>query len=161
MAYIYNEMIEKKGNRFEVDEGVRRIKQGKTAFHHDAESMYGEIAKSFTDHEICDLSTVSFFRPFPCGMQVAKRSAYRELFFSGLQPIIESGIADMERLKFFTTKPKCVKSEVEVVPVEMETVVVPIMVIGVGFVASVIVLAVEVAFKRLQGRFKLKKLFVG
>lgn len=149
MTYIYNELIEKKGNRLDVDEGVERIRQGRMAFHHDSEALYGLIVDSFNDHEICDLAAVSFFRPFPCGMQVAKKSAYRELFFMGLQPMIESGVADMERLKYFTPKPKCVKSEVEVVPVEFDTVTAPILVIVAGMVASLLVLGVEIAVDKI------------
>lgn len=68
MSYVYNELIEKKGNRFEVDEGVKRIQQGSFAFHHDSEALYGVVTNSFNDHEICDLSAVFYFKPFPCGV---------------------------------------------------------------------------------------------
>lgn len=153
MAYIYEEKIEKRKNRMEVEEGVRRIQRGNFAFHHDSEALYGTVVQTFSDHEICDLSTVAFFRPFPTCMQTAKRSAYRELFLLGLQPIIESGIAEMERLKFFTLKPKCDKSQVEVVPVAFDTVTVPMFVIVGGVIASAIVLALELFYHRFSKKW--------
>lgn len=154
MAYIFEEMIVKKGNQMDVDEGVRRIKQGKLAYHHDSEALYGLIVKSFEDHEICSLASVAFFRPFPCGMQVAKKSAYRELFFLGLQPMMESGVANKERLKYFRPKPKCLRSDVRVVSVELETIFIPIMVMGAGVIASLLILVIEILVDKVIQRFK-------
>lgn len=148
MAFIYEEKIEKRNNRMDVEEGVQRIKRGHFAYHHDSEALYGVIVQSFSDHEICDLSTVAFFRPFPACMQTAKGGPFRELFMMGLQPMIESGVADMERLKYFTSKPKCDKSQVEVVPVAFDTVTVPMFIIVAGVVASLLVLAVELGYHR-------------
>lgn len=150
LTHIYNELIEKKGNRMDVDEGIERIRRGKFAYHHDAEALYGLVDNSFNDHEICDLSAIGFFRPFPCGIQVAKGSSYREFFVLGLQLIIESGINDMERLKYFTSKPKCVKSQVEVTPVEIDTIWVPMWVLGIGMVVSLMVLMMEILVDKFQ-----------
>lgn len=151
MAYIYDELIEKRGNRMDVEEAVERIQRGNFAYHHDGEALYG-IMNGFNEQEICDLATVSFFRPFPCGMQVTKRSALRELFFMGLQPIMESGVADVERFKYFTPKPRCVKSQVEVVPVAFDTITVPYLVLVSGVIASLIILALEKLLHRLVNK---------
>lgn len=144
MQLIYRQFIEKKNNRFDTVEAVQKVQQGHMAIHHDAESMYGEVVKSFTDRQICDLTTVSFYRPFQCGLQVPKKSPYRELFILGLQPMIESGVVGVERLQFFTPKPKCVKSEVEVMPVTFHTITVPILVLCAGVLGSLLVLIAEI-----------------
>lgn len=152
MTYIFEERIEKKGNRFEVEDGVRRIQQGTLAFHHDEEALYGFVKPTFTDHEICDLATVAFFRPFPCGLQVDKTTGYRELFVLGLQPIIESGVTNMERLKYYTSKPKCIKSQVEVNPVDFDTITVPLLIMAVGTMASFCILILEKIVHRIANK---------
>ena len=154
MITIYEERIVNRGNQFEVEDGVARIKDGSMAFHHDSEGMYGYIVGNFTDKEICDLTSVSYFRPFPAAMTTGKGSAYRELFNLVLQQcIIESGVVKKEHIKYFTPRPECIKSNVEVFPVAIDTVTAPLLIFLIcGVLGSLVVLLIEVVVYKCTHR---------
>lgn len=44
-------------------------------FHH----MFGFIAGTFSDEEICDLQEIAYAKPFACGPAVPLMSPYQEL----------------------------------------------------------------------------------
>lgn len=151
MIYII-EMITRKNNYLPIEDGVAQIKAGKMAFHYDLEAMYGIIKNNFTDHEICDLSSVAFFRPFPAGLVVKQGTAYKELFRLAIQPLIEAGIADMEKFKYFTKKPTCTRSSVEVHPVALDIVTAPILLFLAGCVAGVSIIIAELIIHKILKR---------
>lgn len=147
-AEIYNQIL-KKGNLLDEETGVELVKSGKMAYHHDPQSLYGIIKATFSDQEICELTEIAYFSPFPECFAFQKGSPYRELFNIGLERLIESGILKKERQKYFPVKPQC-SPKIEVIPVDISRTFSPFLVLGFGMITCLFVLAAELIVKRLN-----------
>ncbi|XP_059620332.1 ionotropic receptor 75a-like [Phlebotomus argentipes] len=146
---LYRERIKTPGQFFSPRRGIQLIKKGGFAFHFDVESTYEGIVQTFSEDEICDLQEVKFLPVISTSALVRKTSPFRELINVLTRRLTEVGVVQQEHSKWFASRPKCV-SRVTVIPVDLEHVFTPIMIIVVASVTSVIILAVEIYTKRRQ-----------
>ncbi|XP_055701715.1 glutamate receptor ionotropic, delta-2-like [Phlebotomus papatasi] len=168
---IYAERVKKQNNFFEPSKGVKMIKEGGFAFHFDVESIYEEVVKTFTESEICDLQVsafsffigytnrsyekqITFLRVIDTCAFVRKTSPYHQLISVLTMKLIEGGVVQNERIKWFASRPKCYSSRVDVVPVDIEQVITPIIIILFALVVSVLILTAEIYTKRRTMREK-------
>ncbi|GAB0088442.1 hypothetical protein DMENIID0001_028590 [Sergentomyia squamirostris] len=145
---IYADRIKKPGNYFSADKGVEMIKAGGFAFAYDVFGIYEKVVGSFTEDEICDLQQVTFLKAIPSSALVRKTSPYRELINTLTRRLIEAGVVQHEHNEWFVPRPKCYSSRVTVIPVDVEHVVTPIVIMLTASALSLLLLIAEIWTKR-------------
>lgn len=77
------------------------------------------ILALLTDDEVCDLQQIKYAQKIPTGPGLPKKSPLRELIKIGVRKLHETGVIGHVWKTWISHMPKCVRSEVEVVPLDM------------------------------------------
>ncbi|XP_039431000.1 ionotropic receptor 75a-like [Culex pipiens pallens] len=118
----HTKILNGENNFLNVSEGIARVQQGGYAFQCDTAYAYPLMKRTFTDKEICDLqeTVLSPFRQMH--LPLPKGSPFREMFRVTVRKIVESSVGFYQQKRFFCDKPKCAKSELEPIDVDMDNV---------------------------------------
>ncbi|CAO1406755.1 unnamed protein product [Diamesa hyperborea] len=147
-----------------VLDGVKKLKKGGFAFHVDVSYAYRTIHDLLSETEICELHEMLLFPIRPLAVGIPKGSPLKELINVGLQRLVESGMLDYYSRRWYSLKPKCVKSKTEIKAVDLTQASSIFIAIFIGILFSLIVLAIEILYykvRRNQEEIKksVKKLF--
>lgn len=166
---LFNKKVVVKGkplteNFFSVLDGVKKLKKGGFAFHVDVSYAYRTIHDLLSETEICELHEMLLFPIRPLAVGIPKGSPLKELINVGLQRLVESGMLDYYSRRWYSLKPKCVKSKTEIKAVDLTQASSIFIAIFIGILFSLIVLAIEILYykvRRNQEEIKksVKKLF--
>nr|WPO56515.1 ionotropic receptor [Leucinodes orbonalis] len=96
-----------KGQFYDINDGVEKIRQGVFAFHSIVEPVYRRIEETFHEMEKCDLAEVDFLNGFDPFIPVKKDSPYIELLRVAFKQVRESGIQDALVKRLQVPKPRC------------------------------------------------------
>ncbi|XP_028174131.1 glutamate receptor 1-like isoform X1 [Ostrinia furnacalis] len=96
-----------KGQFYDINEGVERIRQGLFAFHSIVEPVYRRIEDTFLETEKCDLAEVDFMNGFDPFVPVRKDSPYLELLRVAFKQIREAGLQSALVRRMQVPKPGC------------------------------------------------------
>ncbi|CAO1398708.1 unnamed protein product [Diamesa tonsa] len=151
-------------NFFSVLDGVKKLKKGGFAFHVDVSYAYRTIHDLLSETEICELHEMLLFPIRPLAVGIPNGSPLKELINVGLQRLVESGMLDYYSRRWYSLKPKCVKSKTEIKAVDLTQASSIFIAIFIGILFSLIVLAIEILYykvRRNQEEIKksVKKLF--
>lgn len=101
-----------------------------------------------TDDELCDLQEVKYVGKIPTGPGLPKKSPLRELIKIGIRKMHETGIVAHVWKTWIGNKPKCGRSDVDVVPVDMVHFSSALCVFGIGVQITLLIFTVEVLLHR-------------
>ncbi|XP_055604990.1 ionotropic receptor 75a-like [Uranotaenia lowii] len=87
--------------------GMQLAKHGGTAFHCDVSYGYTWIKHTFSDSQICELQEVTLFPYRPLHLILPRNSPLRDTFRITLQRLLETGVAQYHRRKYYMEKPRC------------------------------------------------------
>lgn len=94
----------------EPDEGFRRVRDERFAFHSEGSSAFPIIARKFQPHEICDTRQIPFRKNLYIGMVVGKSSPFTEKVKRNWAWMRETGIVFKHKLHWVSTRPACVSN---------------------------------------------------
>ncbi|XP_037027053.1 glutamate receptor U1-like isoform X2 [Bradysia coprophila] len=116
---MYNKIMEQPIPFLPLFTGLDLVKKGSLAFNTDGIAAYAILKTSLTDDELCELQQVKYVGKIPTSPGVPKRSPLRELIKIGIRKLHESGIIAHVWKTWISHLPKCARSDVDVVPVDM------------------------------------------
>lgn len=150
---LYKKKIERNGNFFAVDKGLRLMQKGRFAFHVDTSYAYQLIMEMLNEDEICELHEMLLFPIRPLFPVVAKDSPFRELFAVALQKLLEHGIVSYHRRRWSASKPKCLKSITKIKSVDIGQTSTVFIFLATAVLLSFVILICEIVY------FKSRQLF--
>lgn len=137
-------------NFYSVLNGVKKLKKGGFAFHVDVSYAYRTIHDLLSEAEICELHEMLLFPIRPLSVALPKGSPLRELITVGLQRLVESGMLDYYNRRWYSLKPKCVKSKTEIKAVDITQASSIFIAVFIGISFSVIVLVIEIFYFKIK-----------
>ncbi|XP_067613778.1 ionotropic receptor 75a isoform X2 [Eurosta solidaginis] len=141
-------------NWYDPEYGVKKIRQGKFAFHVDVATAYKIIADTFTEKEICDLTEIQLIPPQKMVSIVQKGSPLRKMLTYGLRRITETGLLDYQRKVWHSPKPRCVKQiQAQDLKVDLPTFAPVLFILIIGYAASLLALSIEIIQHTLCQRY--------
>nr|AXY83450.1 putative ionotropic receptor 64a [Conopomorpha sinensis] len=146
---LYHEKIitPKATNIYNLNEGMRLVKQGDFAFHVDTTTGYHYMRKYFTESEICEAQEVFLFPPMNFVNAVQKGSPYRELITYGFRRMFESGLFTRIKNVWDEARPACVRTpDSSVFNVSMYEASTPFLILAVGMLLAFLALFGEILF---------------
>ncbi|XP_017839995.1 ionotropic receptor 75a [Drosophila busckii] len=140
-------------NWLDPDTGLRRVKQGRFAFHVDVAAAYKIIQDTFSEREICELTEVSMFAPQKTICITQKNSPMRKVISYGLRRLTETGIFNYQFNIWHTSRPPCVKKiETSDLHVDMDTISSALIILLFSYGITLLVLGIEILYSKLQYR---------
>lgn len=146
-------------NFFSVLNGVKKLQKGGFAFHVDVSYAYRTIHDLLSETEICELHEMLLFPIRPLSVGLPKGSPLKELITVGLQRLVESGMLDYYNRRWYSLKPKCVKSKTEIKAVNLNQASSIFIAIFIGISFSVIVLAIEIFYFKIKETLRIRRKF--
>lgn len=151
---LYQKKVKSPKNFFEIHKGLELMQRGGFAFHVDTSYAYMLIGEKFSDEQLGDLHEMLLFPIRPLAPSVAKKSPYREVITIGLQRLIESGIVNFHTRRMSSERPKLLKSNFRMKPLEIEQTVEIIWLLGGAMAASLVILMIEICHHKFYCRKK-------
>lgn len=155
---IYNDKIKRKDggeNFFNINEGVKMVRDGLFAFHMEVGVGYKILLETFQEDEKCGLQEIQYLQVIDPFYAIQKNSSYKEMFKVGLLTLHEFGLQDRENSRLYTKKPKCSGHGAKFISVGLFDVEPAILIYLYGVIAAFTVFTLE----KLHHKFKLKKFF--
>ncbi|XP_055634911.1 ionotropic receptor 75a-like isoform X2 [Toxorhynchites rutilus septentrionalis] len=90
-----------------ISTGIELVKRGGYAFHCDLSYGNTWIMETFEEREICQLQELVLYPFRPLHIVVPKGSPLKELFTVTLRKLLETGLAQYYRRKFYVDRPQC------------------------------------------------------
>ncbi|XP_049825059.1 glutamate receptor ionotropic, kainate glr-3-like [Aethina tumida] len=150
---IYDQKIAPKGqksNFMKIEEGIARMKSEFFAFHVEPSRGYKVVADTFKENEKCGIREFNFFPYVVSPWSLArKNTTYREIIKTNMKRIAESGLQQREYVKIYTKKPVCQSQSSNFGSVGLIDCYALFLIFGIGIAVSVILLIIEIIFKRL------------
>lgn len=146
-------------NFFSVLNGVKKIKKGGFAFHVDVSYAYRTIHDLLSESDICELHEMLLFPIRPLSVGIPKGSPLKELINVGLQRLVESGMLDYYNRRWYSLKPKCVKSKTEIKAVDLTQASSIFIAILIGILISLFILAIEILHFKIKQNLRIRKKF--
>lgn len=115
---------------------------------------YIYVSAILTDAEICDLQEVKYVQKIPTGPGLPKKSPLRELIKIGIRKLHETGVIAHVWKTWISHMPKCARSDVDVVPVDMVHFSSALFAFGFGLQVSVAILIIERCLHHSKTTFK-------
>ncbi|XP_044733585.1 ionotropic receptor 75a-like [Chrysoperla carnea] len=139
---IYEKKIAPPGEKehfLEMEEGVKRIRQGLFAFHAELGPLYKVIGEAFMENEKCGLMEIEFLQVIDPWLSVRKNTPYLEIFKIELKKLHERGLQSRELRRYYTKKPECLGTGSTFSSVGLSDIVAAfhILLIGMGFAVFV------------------------
>ena len=144
-------------NFYSVLNGVKKLKKGGFAFHVDVSYAYRTIHELLSETEICELHEMLLFPIRPLAVGLPKGSPLKELITVGLQRLVESGMLDYYSRRWYSLKPKCVKSKTEVKAVDLTQASSIFIAIFMGILLSLIVLVFEILNYKIKEALRMRR----
>ncbi|XP_030749280.1 ionotropic receptor 75a-like isoform X2 [Sitophilus oryzae] len=146
-------------NFLPLEEGIERVHRGGFAYHTESTSAYPLIDHTFEQESICDLAEIGLINSFS-SVIVQKRSQYKKLFQVSLRKAWERGLLNKLLKTWVDSKPECLSSA-RVISVGVNDLFLPYFLLAMGFLASLIILLLEISRDKFQERLRniRKKLF--
>nr|QGW45456.1 ionotropic receptor 75f [Bradysia odoriphaga] len=116
---MYNKIMKQPIPFLPLFTGLDLVKKGSLAFNTDGISAYAILKTSLTDDELCELQQIKYVGKIPTGPGVPKMSPLRELIKIGIRKLHETGLIAHVWKTWISHLPKCQRSDVDVVPVDM------------------------------------------
>ncbi|KAL0870094.1 hypothetical protein ABMA27_006252 [Loxostege sticticalis] len=148
-----------KGQFYDINEGVERIRQGLFAFHSIVEPVYRRIEETFLEMEKCDLAEVDFMNGFDPFIPVKKDSPYLELMRVAFKQIREAGVQSALVRRVHVPKPRCASEVSAFSSVGVRDLKPVLLFMLYGIAASVAIAVIEILIFKLhrQRRFQLRR----
>lgn len=156
---LYKKKIEYYKNFYDVDSGLRKIRNGGFAFHVDTSYANRLIKASFSEDEICDLHEMLLFPIRPLYPVVAKDSPYKEIITVGLLRLVENGFVDYHSRKWSERRPKCVKSITKITSVDLTQISTVFFLLAAAICLSYAILSCEILHFKLIRKCRLGNYF--
>ncbi|KAL4705626.1 hypothetical protein ACJJTC_002012 [Scirpophaga incertulas] len=147
-----------KGQFYDINDGVERIRKGLFAFHSIVEPIYRRIEETFLEIEKCDLEEVDFVNGFDPFIPVKKNSPYLDLLRVSFKQIRESGIQSALVKRLQVQKPRCSNKAASFSSVGVLDLKPVLLFMLYGTALSLLILLVEVFYYRLYIRRRTYKL---
>ncbi|CAH0401115.1 unnamed protein product [Chilo suppressalis] len=136
-----------KGQFYDINEGVERIRQGLFAFHSIVEPVYRRIEKTFQEKEKCDLQEVDLVNGFDPFIPVKKDSPYLELLRVTLKRIRESGIQNCIVRRLQVRRPVCESTSAAFSSVRLRDIRAALLLLPCGLAAALAALIAERVYR--------------
>ncbi|XP_039430476.1 ionotropic receptor 75a-like [Culex pipiens pallens] len=136
-----------------VSLGVDLIKRGKHAFHCDTSYVNTWIMESFSDYEQCELQEIETYPTRPLQIVIPKGSPLKEPFRVSIRLMMDTGLVQYYRRKFFMKRPPCSTDSFATVKVGFWDIAGLYWLLVAGFTMSAFVLAVEILEFRVRMHF--------
>ncbi|VVC93087.1 unnamed protein product, partial [Leptidea sinapis] len=138
------------GHYYNLDEGVKRIRQGLFAYHSMLEPVYRLAQETFLETEKCDLMEIDYmYARYPL-VPIYKHSPYLELLRVALKRVKESGIQSALHRRHQVPKPKCTDNVSSFNSVGLLNLRPVVYFMLYGIAASVIILMIEIAVHKIS-----------
>ncbi|XP_058456998.1 glutamate receptor ionotropic, NMDA 1-like [Malaya genurostris] len=152
---IRKELYERKMKKYtpfvELEEGVRKIRQGLYAFFVEQALCYKVISETFQEDEKCDLREIDYLDWTHPHYVSRKNFSFGEMFRHELFKLREFGIEVREYGMIYSKKPKCTGSN-SFVPVSLMDVWPAMLCLGWGFGFSAGLLLLELLLSHVRKR---------
>ncbi|KAJ6639573.1 hypothetical protein Bhyg_12321, partial [Pseudolycoriella hygida] len=116
---MYNKIMRQPKPFLSLFTGLNLVKKGTLAFNTDGVYAYAILKTLLSDDEICDLQQIKYVDNIPTGPGLIKKSPLREIIKIGLRKLHETGLISYVWKTWIAKMPKCARSDVDVVPVDM------------------------------------------
>ncbi|XP_046744265.1 probable glutamate receptor [Diprion similis] len=147
---IYEQKVVPKGQKpawMSMEEGVRRLRKGRFAFHAESGSAYKLVQETFQEEEKCGIEEIDYLHVLDPLLAIQKRSPYLEIIKVGALKLRESGLQTRHIKRLYTKKPTC-NGHTSFVSVGLIDVYAAFATIGWGALLSLIVLLFEILWYR-------------
>nr|QGW45453.1 ionotropic receptor 75c [Bradysia odoriphaga] len=142
---IYHQIMRDAGTRIvSVQNGLDLMKKHGYALNTDVSYAYPKLKAILTDKQICNLQEVSYIQSIHGYPVVPVKSPLKELIKLSLRKFHETGIMSHHWDIWIGKKPKCNKSNIELVQVDWTHFVSSLYVLATGITTSVGFLSIEV-----------------
>ncbi|XP_049536618.1 glutamate receptor ionotropic, delta-2-like [Anopheles darlingi] len=131
-------------DQMNITEGIFLIKSSRKALLCDDQRGYEEVNALFTDYDRCRLQEIALFPETPLHLALPKGSPYKDLFHVTLLKIIEHGVMQYERRRWFTDKPGCAINEVKMPELNLDQTASVFLLLLIGVIGSLVVLSLEI-----------------
>lgn len=162
---MYNKIMEQPKPFIPLFTGLNLVKKGTLAYNTDGIYAYAMLKSAYppppasdfvsknifvfisallSDAELCELQQIKYVQKIPTGPGLPKKSPLRELIKIGVRKLHETGIIAHVWKTWISHRPKCVRSDVEVVPVDMIHFSSALYVLGFGIQLSIYIFIGEI-----------------
>nr|UVB79165.1 ionotropic receptor 75p1 [Heortia vitessoides] len=146
-----------KGQFYDMNEGVEKIRKGLFAFHAIVEPVYRHIESTFLEMEKCDLTEVDYVNGFDPFIPVKKDSPYIELIRVAFKRIREAGLQSALVKRLQVPKPRCSNKVSAFSSVGLLDMCPVIIFMVYGFTLALFIALVEICVYKISNLHTLKK----
>ncbi|XP_071448654.1 ionotropic receptor 75a-like [Hetaerina americana] len=142
---------------YPMEEGIERMRKGFFAFHVELGSGYEVIRETFTEDETCTLKEINIMPKTTVWLVMKKNSPFEKVFIYALKKVLEFGLSNREETRWISKKPECNKKHLNFEGVGLVDIRHAILMYGVGFSLSLILLLSEIIMNKRRKRKNAKE----
>ncbi|KAK9730319.1 Ligand-gated ion channel [Popillia japonica] len=143
---------------FQIEEGVKMMRQGLFAFHMETGAGYKLVGETFLENEKCDLQEIQFLEVPDPWLAIQKNSSYKEMLKIGLRKIHESGIQSREVALLYTKRPTCDSRSSAFIGVSIVDCYPAAKILLVGYLTAICIFVGEILYYRYRVKMQSQKL---
>ncbi|CAD1476150.1 unnamed protein product [Heterotrigona itama] len=138
------------GSWMTVQEGVRRVRDELFAFHAERGAFYKIVQETYLEEEKCGIMEIDVLNMLYPLLVMQTRSPYLEIVKNAALVVSETGLQTREDSRLYTKKPEC-HGRTSFVRIGLTECYFALVAVGYGVLLSLVVLAAEFLWCRIEG----------